>query len=189
MPRHFSRTWCLRWCPSEAGYQHVLCMQYVNRWNSWSDMGLCRYFSEKHRSRNGIHHDWKRAPACRQDGHEVSWAKRRPLPLPSELEAQHEHARSEKPKTESSIRRVFIPATVAHQLKAWKREQEHAKEALGEWVHRLQPDPRQWSGSSDGTDAHHCTFERVEKSLIYKKQLFPASIRRFWRKSPRTRTC
>ena len=36
-----------------------------------------------------------------------------------------------KPKTESSIRRVFIPATVAHQLKAWKREQERAKEALG----------------------------------------------------------
>ena len=29
-----------------------------------------------------------------------------------------------KPKTESSLRRVFIPATVAHQLKAWKREQE-----------------------------------------------------------------
>lgn len=36
-----------------------------------------------------------------------------------------------KPKTESSIRRVFIPATVAHQLKAWKREQKRAKEALG----------------------------------------------------------
>lgn len=36
-----------------------------------------------------------------------------------------------KPKTESNIRRVFIPATVAHQLKAWKREQERAKEALG----------------------------------------------------------
>ena len=53
------------------------------------------------------------------------------LYLPSELEAQHEHARSEKPKTESSIRRVFIPATVVHQLKAWKREQERAKEALG----------------------------------------------------------
>ena len=81
-----------------------------------------------------------------------------------------------KPKTESSIRRVFIPATVAHQLKAWKREQERAKEALGGCVHRLQPDPRQWSGSSDGTDAHHCTFERVEKSLIHKGQLFPASI-------------
>ena len=27
--------------------------------------------------------------------------------------------------------------------------------------------------SSDGTDAHHCTFERMEKSLIHKKQLFP----------------
>lgn len=36
-----------------------------------------------------------------------------------------------KPRTESSIRRDFIPATVAHQLKAWKREQERAKEALG----------------------------------------------------------
>ena len=36
-----------------------------------------------------------------------------------------------KPKTESSIRRVFIPATVARQLKAWTREQERAKEALG----------------------------------------------------------
>ena len=36
-----------------------------------------------------------------------------------------------KPRTESSIRRVFFPATVAHQLKAWKREQERAKEALG----------------------------------------------------------
>lgn len=32
-----------------------------------------------------------------------------------------------KPKTESSICRGFI----AHQLKAWKREQERAKEALG----------------------------------------------------------
>ena len=36
-----------------------------------------------------------------------------------------------KPKTESSIRKVFIPKTVAHQLEAWKREQERAKEALG----------------------------------------------------------
>ena len=36
-----------------------------------------------------------------------------------------------KPKTESSIREVFIPATVAHQLKAWEREQKRAKEALG----------------------------------------------------------
>ena len=81
-----------------------------------------------------------------------------------------------KPKTESSIRRVFIPATVAHQLKAWKREQERAKEALGGRRHLLQPAPRPWSGSSDETDAHHCTFERVEKSLIHKKQLFPASI-------------
>ena len=36
-----------------------------------------------------------------------------------------------KPRTEASIRRGFIPATVAHQLKAWKREQERAKEALG----------------------------------------------------------
>ena len=35
-----------------------------------------------------------------------------------------------KPKTESSIRRVFIPATVAH-LESWKREQERTKEALG----------------------------------------------------------
>ena len=34
-----------------------------------------------------------------------------------------------KSRTESSIRRVFIPATVAHQLKAC--EQERAKEALG----------------------------------------------------------
>lgn len=66
-----------------------------------------------------------------------------------------------KPKTESSIRRIFIPTTVVHQLKTWKREQERAKEALGGWVHRLQPDPRQWSGSSDETDAHHCTFERI----------------------------
>lgn len=36
-----------------------------------------------------------------------------------------------KPKTESSIRKVFIPATVAHQLESWKREQERTKEALG----------------------------------------------------------
>ena len=36
-----------------------------------------------------------------------------------------------KPKTESSIRRVFIPATVAHQLESWKCEQERTKEALG----------------------------------------------------------
>ena len=37
-----------------------------------------------------------------------------------------------KPKTESSVRKVFIPATVAHQLEAWKREQERTKEALGD---------------------------------------------------------
>ena len=37
-----------------------------------------------------------------------------------------------KPKTESSIRKVFIPKTVAHQLEAWKREQERTKEALGD---------------------------------------------------------
>lgn len=36
-----------------------------------------------------------------------------------------------KPKTESSFRKVFIPKTVARQLEAWKREQEHTKEALG----------------------------------------------------------
>ena len=36
-----------------------------------------------------------------------------------------------KPKTESSVRKVFIPATVAHQLESWKREQERTKEALG----------------------------------------------------------
>lgn len=36
-----------------------------------------------------------------------------------------------KPKTDSSIRKVFIPATVAHQLESWKREQERTKEALG----------------------------------------------------------
>ena len=36
-----------------------------------------------------------------------------------------------KPKTESSIRKVFIPKTVARQLEAWKREQERTKEALG----------------------------------------------------------
>lgn len=63
-----------------------------------------------------------------------------------------------KPKTESSIRKVFIPATVAHQLEAWKREQERTKDALGgEYT-----DYSQWFGSSDGTDAHHCTFERVD---------------------------
>ena len=37
-----------------------------------------------------------------------------------------------KPKTESSIRKVFIPKTVARQLEAWKREQERTKEALGD---------------------------------------------------------
>lgn len=36
-----------------------------------------------------------------------------------------------KPKTESSIRKVFIPKTVARQLEAWKHEQERTKEALG----------------------------------------------------------
>ena len=36
-----------------------------------------------------------------------------------------------KPKTESSVRKVFIPATVAHQLESWKCEQERTKEALG----------------------------------------------------------
>ena len=36
-----------------------------------------------------------------------------------------------KPKTESSVRKVFIPATVVHQLESWKREQERTKEALG----------------------------------------------------------
>ena len=37
-----------------------------------------------------------------------------------------------KPKTESSIRKVFIPKTVARQLESWKREQERTKEALGD---------------------------------------------------------
>ena len=32
-------------------------VQYANRRNSRPDLGLRRYFSEKHRSRNGIHHD------------------------------------------------------------------------------------------------------------------------------------
>ena len=57
--------------------------------------------------------------------------KRRPLPLPAELEAQHEHARSEKAQDRIEHSQGFYPATVAHQLKAWKREQEHAKETLG----------------------------------------------------------
>ena len=42
-----------------------------------------------------------------------------------------------KPKTESSIRRVFIPATVAHQLKAWKREQERAKVLMDATFNRI----------------------------------------------------
>ena len=36
------------------------------------------------------------------------------------------------PRPNRAFAGFFIPATVAHQLKAWKREQEHAKEALGE---------------------------------------------------------
>lgn len=36
-----------------------------------------------------------------------------------------------KPKTDSSIRRVFLPKTVAHMLVEWKMEQDALKEALG----------------------------------------------------------
>jgi integrase len=35
------------------------------------------------------------------------------------------------PKTESSVRKVFLPKTVAEMLIAWKKEQDYAKEALG----------------------------------------------------------
>lgn len=36
-----------------------------------------------------------------------------------------------KPKTESSIRKVFLPKTVAYQLIAWRREQDKLKSILG----------------------------------------------------------
>lgn len=37
-----------------------------------------------------------------------------------------------KPKTESSVRRVFLPRTVAEMLVSWRRKQEGLKEALGD---------------------------------------------------------
>ena len=35
------------------------------------------------------------------------------------------------PKTDGSSRKVFLPKTVAHMMIAWKKEQDFAKEALG----------------------------------------------------------
>ena len=62
-----------------------------------------------------------------------------------------------KPKTESSIRRVFIPATVAHQLESWKREQERTKEARGAYTdYNLVL--ANGLGHPDGADTHHCIF-------------------------------
>lgn len=189
MPRHFSRTWCLRWChlklainPSFACSMWIveilgLTWDYVDISPKSIAAGTASIMIEKELQRV----DKTAMKSLEQK--DVLFL------YPQSSKRNTSMLVLKKPKTESSIRRVFIPATVAHQLKAWKREQERAKEALGGWVHRLQPDPRQWSGSSDGTDAHHCTFERVKKSLIPKKQLFPASICRCWRKSPRTRTC
>ena len=37
-----------------------------------------------------------------------------------------------KPKTQSSVRRVFLPNTVAEMLVEWKKEQDETKEALGD---------------------------------------------------------
>ncbi len=39
------------------------------------------------------------------------------------------------PKTESSIRKVFLPTTVAQELVEWKRKQDEAREILGEEYH------------------------------------------------------
>ena len=39
------------------------------------------------------------------------------------------------PKTYSSIRKVFLPLTVAEMLKAWKSQQDYEKEALGSEYH------------------------------------------------------
>ena len=36
------------------------------------------------------------------------------------------------PKTESSVRKVFLPTTVANQLAEWKKKQDEAKEVLGD---------------------------------------------------------
>lgn len=40
-----------------------------------------------------------------------------------------------KPKTASSIRKVFVPKTVAKMLKAWKEDQDEVKELMGDAYH------------------------------------------------------
>ena len=36
------------------------------------------------------------------------------------------------PKTESSVRKIFLPTTVANQLVEWKKKQDETKEVLGD---------------------------------------------------------
>lgn len=77
-----------------------------------------------------------------------------------------------KPKTESSIRRVFIRRPLPTSLRHGSASRSTPRRlSVGEYTD-YNLILANGLGHPMGTDAHHCTFERVEKSLIHKKQRF-----------------
>ena len=65
------------------------------------------------------------------------------------------------PKTESSIRRVYLPRSVANMLQGWKEEQEKTKEFAGEEYHDYNLVMATWSGMPIGISVIEKRFAKL----------------------------
>lgn len=71
------------------------------------------------------------------------------------------------PKTESSIRKVFLPRSVAEMLVAWRKDQDEVKEVLGDEYH----DYNLVMATSTGMPTGGSVLRKKFKKLIEEKGL------------------